>query len=286
MRYPQGQPVTVSTTITVGGTLTNAGGLTLTVQNPDLTTQTFGSPTNDSTGKYHQDIPASNLTQLGHYLYKWVATGTGAGVSRGDFDVFDPFEPAVLSLQDAKQVVNIPDATTVYDNELQLYVDVATAAIEAMTGGPAYNRSITERTRLMGWNDTTFVLRKRPLVSVTSITNIASGQATDLSDIDLDPNSCIVQRKRELPFWGWAPWYSIVYVAGWGTVVPAAFGLSARIIVQHLWKAQRGPGQASVPSFDGVLIPEVGYAIPPDAFDVLRGTDPNNGLPYLQEFFI
>lgn len=68
--------------------------------------------------------------------------------------------------------------------------------------------------------------------------------------------------------------------------MPPAFNLSARIIVQHMWKAQRGPGQATVPSFDGVIIPEVGYAIPPDAIEVLRGTDPNNGLPYLQEIYV
>ena len=73
---------------------------------------------NDGTGLYHQDIPVTDLTTLGHYQYVWTATGTGAGVSFGDFDVFDPFEVALLPLQDAKDALNIPQATTTYDNEI------------------------------------------------------------------------------------------------------------------------------------------------------------------------
>ena len=63
-------------------------------------------------GLYHVDVPAVDLTQLGHYQYAWVSTGTGAGVAPGDFDVYDPYEVAVLSLQDAKDALNIPQATT------------------------------------------------------------------------------------------------------------------------------------------------------------------------------
>lgn len=81
-RYALGAPIRLSTTVRdITGTLVNAGALTLTVKKPDLTSQTYASPANDSTGLYHQDIPAADLTQLGPYEYKWVATGTGAGVS-------------------------------------------------------------------------------------------------------------------------------------------------------------------------------------------------------------
>src|SRR6185312_1231406 len=103
-RYPSGQPIRLSTTVRdVTGALVNAGALTLLVKlaaadGTWTTTGTYASPTNDSTGTYHQDIPVTDLAVNGHYQYTWTATGTGAGVSLGDFDVFDPFETAVLPL--------------------------------------------------------------------------------------------------------------------------------------------------------------------------------------------
>src|SRR5215831_13090393 len=120
-RYPLNQPIRLSTTVKdVTGTLVNPGALTLLVKiaNADgttTTTGTYSSPTQDSTGTYHQDIPVTDLASIGHYQYTWTATGSGAGVSFGDFDVFDPFEQALLPLQDAKDMLNIPQSTTSVD---------------------------------------------------------------------------------------------------------------------------------------------------------------------------
>ena len=116
-RYPLGQPVRVSSTVraaNLDGTysLANATTLTLTIQKPDGTQQSYSTPVNDGTGLYHQDIQAGDLTQIGHYQYVWTSTGVGAGVVPGELDVFDPFETAVLPLQDAKDSLNIPQATT------------------------------------------------------------------------------------------------------------------------------------------------------------------------------
>jgi hypothetical protein len=98
-RYPQGQPVRVSTTVKdVTGALVDAGTLTLVVKliaadGTQTTTGTYSSPAHDGTGLYHQDVPATDLTALGHYIYVWTSTGTGAGVSPpGDFDVYDSYE--------------------------------------------------------------------------------------------------------------------------------------------------------------------------------------------------
>lgn len=270
-RYALGAPIYLSTTITDRtGTLVNAGTLTLVVQNPDLTQQTFSTPTNDSTGQYHQDIPAADLVQLGHYQYVWTSTGAGAGVSRGEFDVFDPFEPEILPLADAKQACNIPAATTTYDVELQVYVDTIAAALEAVTGGPAYNRTVTERCPITE-NYGAVVLRQRPVVSVTSITDIASGTAMSLADIEIDTNAGIVRRKRHWPFvyWGTSG-YQVVYVAGWGTAIPAAFNAAARIIIAHLWETQRGPGQHPLAGMDETFLPGMSYAIPNRALELMR----------------
>jgi hypothetical protein len=279
VRYPNGQPIRVSTTITdLTGTLVNAGSLSLTVQKPDVTQQVYSSPVNDSTGKYHQDIPATDLTQNGHYLYVWTATGTGAGVSRGDFDVFDPFEPAILPLQDAKDALNIPQATTSYDAELQIFVDAVTADMEQLTGGPAVNRTIVERVELAK-NNTILVLRKRPVVSVTSVVDLASGVSLSLTDIEIDTNAGIVRRKLEFPWLVYQPYCTATYVAGWGTAVPAAFNLAARIVVQHLWRTQRGPytrGYGGQP--DETLLPGMAFAWPNAALEILA--------PYRSEAFV
>jgi len=124
-RFPLGQPVRQSTTVrqlNVDGTTTlvNAGALTLLVKvaaadGTWATTGTYASPVNDGVGLYHQDIPVADLTAAGHYQYTWTATGTGAGVSFGEFDVFDPFETSVLPLADAKDQLNIPQSNTASD---------------------------------------------------------------------------------------------------------------------------------------------------------------------------
>jgi hypothetical protein len=295
-RYPLGQPIRLSTTVRdVTGTLVNATTLTLVVKLAQAdgsltTTGTYATPANDSTGTYHQDVPAADLTGLGHYSYAWTATGTGAGVSFGDFDVFDPYETAVLPLQDAKDQLNIPQATTTSDTEIQAYVATIEACLERMTGGPLVNRTITaERTEMMSYQ-TVIPVRQRPLVSVTSITSVTGGAIDISAGLDLDKNAGLIRRPLGYPFYGpffqWLPAVTVTYVAGWGTSVPAAFNTAARIILQNLWDTQHGP--SARPSIGGgpgemVTIPGFGFAIPNQAAQLLEGS--LNGMPFMQEAF-
>jgi len=272
MRYALGQPVRISTTIRdVTGTLVNAGTLSLTVKKPDATTQTYASPSNDGTGLYHQDIPAADITHLGHYAYVWTATGTGAGVSgSASFDVFDPFEANVLPLQDAKDALAKSQTAVTDDAELQRLTATIEAALERHIGGPIINRSITERVDTWGspWE---LRLLKRPLVSVTSVTDVGTGVAVDLTDSELDTNSGFVRRKLGLPFISTGGIFTVVYVAGWGTAVPPAVAEAAAVILQHLWETQRG--MSSNPRYGGaeetVTLPGFGYAIPNRAAELL-----------------
>jgi hypothetical protein len=294
-RYPLGQPVTLSTTVRDRtGTLVNATTLTLLVKiaqadGTQLTTGTYASPVNDSTGLYHQDIPVTDLAAAGHYQYAWTATGTGAGVSFGDFDVFDPFETAVLPLADGKDALNIPQANTTSDSEIQGYIATIEACLERMTGGPLVNRAVTERTEMCS-HQTVIPVRQRPLVSVTAITS-ASGGAIDISaGLDLDVNAGLIRRKLGLPFYGpffqWLPQVNVAYVAGWGTSVPAAFNTAARIILQNLWETQHGP--SARPSMAGeiatVTLPGFGFAIPNQAAQLLEGSQ--NGIPFMAEAYV
>jgi hypothetical protein len=142
-RYPLNQPIRVSTTVRdVTGALVDAGTLTLVVKlaagdGTFTTTGTYASPVHDSTGTYHQDIPVTDLAALGHYQYTWTSTGTGAGVSFGDFDVFGPFEPSVADRsyctpEELKGRLQIADGTD--DDQVGLAVQAAARSIEGYCG--------------------------------------------------------------------------------------------------------------------------------------------------------
>jgi len=293
-RYPLGQPIRLSTTVKdVTGTLVNAGALTLLVKlaqadGTQSTTGTYASPANDGTGLYHQDIPVTDLASVGHYQYSWTSTGTGAGVSFGEFDVFDALaETSVLPLQDAKDALNIPQATTTFDTEIASYIATIRSSLEKATGGPLVNRTITERSEMMQ-NQTVIPVRQRPLVSVTSIAS-ASGSAIDISGgLDLDTNAGLIRRQLGLPFYGpffsWLPKVSVVYVAGWGVSVPAAFNTFARIVLQHLWTSQRGPAALPMGGGEMVTVPGFGFAIPNMAAELLDGSF--GGVPFLSQAYV
>ncbi len=294
-RYPNGQPVRLSFTVRdTSGALVNPGAATLVVKiaaadGTSTTTGTYSSLTSDGTGLLHQDVPAADLTANGHYQYALTTTGAGAGVSFGDFDVFDPFETAVLPLADAKDQCNIPQATTANDAELQSYVATIESDLEQYTGGPIVNRQVTERVEATA-GQTALVLRQRPLVSLVSVVSVASGQALSLTDLtDLDKNASIVRRALGLPLFGpffqWLPNFNVTYVAGWGTSVPAAFNTFARIVVQHLWQTQHGP--QTLPAMGGqetVTVPGFGFAIPNRAAELLQGSQ--GGMPFRLEAFV
>jgi hypothetical protein len=268
VRYPSGQPVRLSTTIRdANGVLANST-LTLAVKKPDGTTVPFNSPTNDSTGNYHQDLAASDLNQTGRYQYVWTSTGAAPGVTFGGLDVFDPFEVAVLSLQDAKAATNIPQTVTTYDDELMLMVASIEATIERLIGGPIITRTIVESTQAE--NDRQFiVLRQRPVVSITSVFDNYTQTTMPVPDgFDIDPNSGVVARNLKLPFLLLGT-CDVTYTAGLGTSVPPAIGLAARIILQHLWQTQRGPSEQ--PSFGGdeTIRTLAGFAVPNRALEVL-----------------
>lgn len=287
MRYPSGQPVRVKVTVTdLGGTLA-AVAPSLTLQKPDGSQQVYGSAVADSTGQYHQDIPATDLSQLGHYQWSATADSSVTDPAVGAFDVFDPFEVRVISLQDAKQMLNIPAATTAYDAELDGWIASIESGLERFTGGPVISRTVTERVEAVA-GYTKMLLRQRPVVSVQSITSESSGGSLSMTDIKFDPATGVVQRALGLPFYGpffmWQPWFIVTYTAGWGTAVPAAFNSFARIVVQHMWETRRGPLAMPMAGEQAVAVPGFGFAIPNRAAELLNGSQ--DGMPFAQEAYV
>ena len=295
MEFPLGQPVTIGP-ITVQQrntdgtyTLVDASAVTTVVKlaaadGTWTTTGTYSSPTHISTGRYQQDVPAADLTGLGHYQYTVTTTGTGAGVIPGDFDVYDPFRTAVISLQDAKDMLNIPQAVTTSDAEIASFVATIESSLRGMTGGPIVNRVITaERAEFTGWYRTLQV-RQRPLVSVTSITTVMSGMALDVSALDISAAARTIRRKDCSPFSSDGPAVLVTYTAGWGTAVPPAIGTAARIILSRLWDTQRGPAPRPLMGGDDLTaVPGFPFLVPNGAAELLEGSQ--NGMTFRDQVF-
>jgi hypothetical protein len=284
-RYPQGATVTLSFTVKDStGSLVDASPIALTVHKPDGTV-TAGSPytpAHDGTGLYHQDLPLTDIATVGHYQHSLTATISGkAGVQVGSFDVFDPFEVTVLSLGDAKDMLNIPQSSTTDDAEILRKIATIEANIEKMTGGPVVTRQISNERVRVGTGYRTLTVRYRPLVAVVSIVDVATPTVTlDLSDLDPDYATGVLRRRLQLPFWGVGPFYLVTYTAGLGTAVPAGITEAAAIILDHLWQTQRGQAAAGAP-FGGqevTTLPGFGFAIPNRAAELLS--------PYALEVFV
>lgn len=177
-RYPKGQPIRLSTTtkqlnLDDTYTLANAGTLTLTIQKPDGTQQVYNSPTNDGVGLYHQDVPATDLQQIGSYLYVWVSTGAAAGAVPGDFDVWDGLAPLTstyyCTVEELKARLQI--SSTADDLQAELAVAAASRAVDGYCERFFYKATVT-RTYVPG---NLYYTKVDDLVSVTTLATDPGG---------------------------------------------------------------------------------------------------------------
>lgn len=244
------------------GTLTNATTASLTITLPDGTT-TSPAVTNPpaQTGKYTLDYTS---VQAGRHSVRWVFT-TPAFAYTDSFDVRESTPPAILSLDDAKKHLN--KTTTTDDDEIRSWVESITAGIEGLCG-PVVVRTVTERHD--GRRVPRICLRQTPILSVTSVVAILTGGTTyTVADLDVDTTTGVVQRLDGGTLTG--P-LRVTYTAG-RRIVPAAMTSAARIILQHLWRTQQGPGRPQLGTGDFDVTEPIqgfGYAIPNRALQLLE----------------
>ncbi|MGW1492566.1 hypothetical protein [Streptomyces sp. NPDC002402] len=244
-----------------GGTLTTAAAAVLTITLPDGTAVTPSVPAPASAGLYVVDYVTA---QAGRHSVRWVFT-TPASAYTDSFDVREAVPPAILSLADGKEHLN--KTTTTDDDEIRSWIESITAGIEGLCG-PVVVRTVVERHD--GRRVPMVCLRQAPILSVTSVVAILSGGTTyTVADLDVDTETGVVQRKDGGALTG--P-LRATYVVG-RRIVPAAITSAARIILQHLWRTQLGPGrpQLGVGDFDVTEpIAGFGYAIPNRALQLLE----------------
>jgi len=182
---------------------------------------------------------------------------------------------ALLTLADAKDQLNI--TTTAHDTEMQKYVDAAIAKVEEYVG-PVDIRSFTERVPAPPYGAPVIALQQTPAVALTSVVPVLTGgHSYAVASLDLDGDTGLVQRLDGGRLRG--P-LRVTYTAG-RTAVPPHYHLAARILVQHLWSTQRGPGRPALGGQDDYSVTEpvrgFGYAVPNRVLELLGPLPPRAG---------
>lgn len=179
--------------------------------------------------------------------------------------------PALLTLAEVKDSLNIKADSTNHDVELQRYIDAATPQIEYITG-PINPVQITEVHRVPR-GSSRIALREPPVLSVVSVTEYIGLTAYTLTDqapgattsnygfaLDL-PDAGILRRTSsvgtEMPFLGTN--VTVVYMAGLASI-PADVHLAAIEDVRGLYQQTQQPGR---PQYGGAPATEDGWGAGP-----------------------
>jgi hypothetical protein len=179
--------------------------------------------------------------------------------------------PALLTLAEVKDSLNIDSATSKHDVELQRYIDAALPQIEYITG-PINPVQITEVHRVPR-GAFQIALREPPVMSVVSVTEYIGLTAYNLTEqapgatvsnygfaLDL-PESGILRRTSTvgttMPFLGTN--VTVVYMAGLASV-PADVHLAAIEDVRGLYQQTQQPGR---PQYGGSPATEDGWGAGP-----------------------
>lgn len=137
-------------------------------------------------------------------------------------------------LADVKPFLN--KSAAIDDTELQQFLDTAGSILEQLVGY-LLPVSVTE---VQDGGTAALVLRKWPVISVTSVT-YATSQAVLMSDLDLDPETGIVYWKFGTVgvFLGGRRFLTATYMAG-RTSLPPDLRMAVLELTKHLWESQTG----------------------------------------------
>jgi hypothetical protein len=222
--------------LSAAGDLTTATNMALTITLPDATTTIVDPVTAATTGVYNYDY----LTlQAGRHTARWVATGTGAGAYVEVFDVRPADLPYLVSMRDVKDMLNISLTSTTNDDELRAYIEGATRAAEIHRDEVLAKRTFTHERWLS--NCTYLTLPRVPIISLTEIRNLENNTTYSVSGWHVDG---VTGALTSITGGGLSGLFKFTYLCGY-TIVPGAFTLAVRMIIQHLWETQRGPMGAS-----------------------------------------
>lgn len=167
--------------------------------------------------------------------------------------------PAGLTLPELRAHLNLDPTDTGNDDELWFMLTAAGATVEQRVGAMEV-RTVQSRVTVGGYP--TVRLPQEPIISVTSVTNAATGVAVPAPNLDTLTGSLT-----------WAPMipggYDVTYVVG-REPVPPDLMLATLIVARQLWDTQRNAAPLGFTSMAGqeIQIP-MGFAIPRRAAELM-----------------
>jgi len=247
----------------------NAANVTLSITRPDQTPEpgvVIGNPPG-IVGRYVFDyIPL----QAGRYVYRW-QTVNPTLVLEGSFDANPAGSAGLISLARAKKLLRIPLDDDSDDDELRSVIRAATRAAENERQEVIQRREITETRRLRAPTPRA-ALTHRPVLALTSVTNVDDGGVWLPPAVDVDEHGIVEVALGAPALWGRL---RFAYTAGY-EIVPDAFQEAIGYITQHLWENRLG--SARRPRIGGMAAEEssaaLGYSIPNRARDLLGRAGP------------
>lgn len=255
MIYDIGDKVTISTIVrNDAGTPVNTPTLLIAVTKPDGTLVT-PAPTVTNTAAGGVYTAPVTVDQAGTWTYVWTASGTVVAVESGQLTV-QAARVLVASMEEFKQHLNRTDIAD--DLELRTHLTAATDWVEDTIGGPVAPTTYTETHCDVAGS---IVPRKRPLISVTSITPyLGTALTSDAYRADTDLGVIFLR-------WSTAGEYTLIYRAGL-MAIQERVKLAGLIVAAHLWETQNGfAGRRNADDFTQAGL---GFAIPRRAVQLLE----------------
>jgi len=258
----------------------------LTVTLPDATTQT-PAVAHIGLGEYQPASPFA-VTQAGHHLWAWQATGASLGAYVDSFEVRVAPDPTIISLAEARDILKMGSDTS-RDSIIRGYSQAVTEWVEYVVG-PVVTQQVTEVVRAQG---TVLILSKPPirtdlgttlanpnrrdgsttngLVSITPV--LTYGFMYDLDQLLVDGPRGIVRQYAGRPFFYSGDPYSQYNVTYWAGRKVIQWGIyeASKIALKHIWAVERGgtvSGAAGYGESETQPTP-MGFAVPNRAVQLL-----------------
>lgn len=169
---------------------------------------------------------------------------------------------ALISLARAKTQLNIKPDNTSLDDEVQLWADATTTAVEKALGRVVDQRQITEEIRANGG---TAILSSVPVITLVSVVSVTDDLSWDVSKLHVAKASGELMVLSGPPLSGLL---TVTTIAG-EAVSPPNYIVAGLIILQHLWETKRGAMGVKRGGDDEVYVPQLGYAVPRRAVEML-----------------
>lgn len=227
--YGVGAAVRLSTEVRDSAkALVTPSSVTVTIRLPNGTLDGPHAPTVDGTGIYHYD----HVTAVaGHHIARWDTVSPTSNVEE-PFDVAAQWgEAGIISLAEARRQVKLDAGDTSHDADLAAYIRSVTEICERHVG--AIVRAVHVEKHAGGY---AVALRRRPILSITSVVGVGVGVTQTVGDLDPDLLAATFERTDGAFMPGPV---RVTYVAG-RAQVPDNVLLAALIILQHLWRTRLG----------------------------------------------